>query len=59
MIIILTVSLGIDHMKYVMKNNQTVKINGEINTGGGFDGTYKNSEIVLTEEFLTFEHTDA
>jgi len=53
-----TISIGVDHMKYVMRNNQTVKINGEINTGGNFDGVYTNNEIVLTEEFLTFEHTD-
>jgi len=53
-----TVSLGLDHMKYVMLNDQTVKINGNINTGDGFDGTYTNDDIVLTEDFLLFEHTD-
>lgn len=53
-----TVSLGVDHMKYVMTNDKTVKINGEINTGGSFDGTYNNDEIVLTKDFLKFEHTD-
>ena len=53
-----TISLGLDHMKYVMKNNQSVKINGNINTGGSFDGTFNNDNIVLTEEFLLFEHTD-
>jgi hypothetical protein len=53
-----TISIGVDHMKYVMKNNQSVKINGNISTGGSFDGTYTNNNIVLTEEFLKFEHTD-
>ena len=53
-----TVSLGVDHMKYVMTNDKTVKINGEINTGDSFDGTYNNDEIVLTKDFLKFEHTD-
>ncbi|MFD0761939.1 hypothetical protein ACFQZW_07585 [Lutibacter aestuarii] len=53
-----TVALGVDHMKYVMKNDQTVKINGTINLGGDFDGNYTNEEIVLTEDFLLFEHTD-
>ncbi|SFS30232.1 hypothetical protein [Lutibacter maritimus] len=53
-----TISLGVDHMKYVMKNDQTVKINGTINLGGDFDGTYSNDDIVLTEDFLLFEHTD-
>ena len=52
------ISIGVDHMKYVMKNNQSVKINGSINVGGEFDGTYTNNDIVLTEEFLKFEHTD-
>lgn len=53
-----TISIGVDHMKYVMRNNQTVKIDGEINLGGDFDGTYNNDTIVLTEDFLLFEHTD-
>jgi hypothetical protein len=53
-----TVSIGVDHMKYVMRNDQTVNINGNINTGGEFDGTFSNDDIVLTEDFLLFEHTD-
>ncbi len=53
-----TVSIGLDHMKYVMRNNTTVKINGDINLGGNFDGNYVNENIVLSEDFLLFEHTD-
>jgi len=53
-----TVSIGLDHMKYVMRNNTTVKINGTINTGGIFDGVYNNDDIVLTKDFILFEHTD-
>ncbi|PKP09400.1 MAG: hypothetical protein CVU08_14360 [Bacteroidetes bacterium HGW-Bacteroidetes-3] len=52
------VSIGLDHMKYVMRNNKTVKIDGNINVGGEFDGVYNNDDIVLTEDFLLFEHTD-
>ena len=52
------VSIGIDHMKYVMKNYETVLIDGMINTGGEFDGTYANDPILLTYDFLKFEHTD-
>jgi hypothetical protein len=53
------ISFGIDHMKYVMKQDQTVKINGFINKSDSrFDGIYANKDIVLTEDFLTFEHTD-
>jgi hypothetical protein len=53
-----TISLGVDHMKYIMTNNKTVKINGNINTGGNYDGVYSNDDILLTEDFLLFEHTD-
>lgn len=46
-------------MKYVMKQNQTVKINGYITgTGTSYDGEYNSQDKVLTEDFLTFEHTD-
>ena len=54
-----TISAGVDHMKYVMKNGQTVKMNGYINGSGTFhDGTYNNTDKLLSEDFLTFEHTD-
>lgn len=53
-----TISIGVDHMKYVMNQNQTVGINGTINTGSTFDKTYTNEQIKLIEDFLTFEHTD-
>ncbi|MGL2963768.1 hypothetical protein ACSVH2_08125 [Flavobacterium sp. RSB2_4_14] len=52
------ISLGLDHMKYVMEQNQEVNINGTINEGTPFDGSYSNEPITLTEDFLTFEHTD-
>ncbi|WP_237590185.1 hypothetical protein [Polaribacter sargassicola] len=53
-----TISLGVDHMKYVMVANQTVKANGFINSGTDFDGTYNNQDLLLSEDFLQFEHTD-
>jgi hypothetical protein len=53
-----TVSIGVDHMKYVVQSYQTVKINGEINAGTPFDGVYNNDDIDLTNEFLLMEHTD-
>ncbi len=52
------ISLGVDHMKYIMTQDQTVPIYGTINTGGDFDGVYNGEDIILTEDFLTFEHTD-
>lgn len=54
-----TISLGIDHMKYVMVQNQVVKISGDIEISGTeYDGTYADENIVLTDDFLQFEHTD-
>ncbi len=53
------ISGGFDHMKYVMVQNQTVKINGEINVGNSpYNGDYDNSDIVLADDFLQYEHTD-
>lgn len=58
----LAITFGNDHMKYVMQQSQTVKIDGSISNGLGFDGTYSASAgdtIDLTDSsFLTFEHTD-
>ena len=54
-----SISLGLDHMKYVMDQDQTVGINGSIqNSGTPYDKVYNNETIQLKEAFLTFEHTD-
>lgn len=54
-----TISIGVDHMKYVMIADQDVKINGDINVGNPkYDGSYTNENINLAEDFLRFEHTD-
>lgn len=54
-----TVSLGVDHMKYVMLQNQVVNISGTISEDGNiFNGSYNNQPIYLDDSFLTFEHTD-
>lgn len=52
------ISLGLDHMKYVMEQNQTVDISG--NYPSGFDGNQiNNGKVNLTDgQFLTYEHTD-
>ena len=55
------VSVGVDHMKYVMDRYRTVKIDGYIDqqeTGTLFNGVYENDYITLYKEFLKFEHTD-
>ncbi len=53
----LAISFGDDHMKYVMTQDQTVPIKGTITQNGNYKGTY-NEDITLSEDFLTFEHTD-
>lgn len=68
------ISLGLDHMKYVMRQNQTANVSGNINfpsseNGSEYNGTYNNTPVNFYENytgldtsvpppFLTFEHTD-
>lgn len=50
--------LGIDHMKYVMDQNQTVNFKGHI-SDPEYAGMVQNGQVNLADEkFLTFEHTD-
>ena len=54
-----TVSIGVDHMKYVVLEDQKVTMNGEIGASHAlFEGSYINDEQVLSPDFLTYEHTD-
>jgi hypothetical protein len=69
-----SVSIGLDHMKYVMTQTQTANVNGYVNlpssdAGSIYNGTYNNTPVnffVNFDEndqgplppFLTFEHTD-
>ena len=53
------VTIGTDHMKYVVTTDQFVKISGDIaNSGTDYDGNYSGDDIQLTDDFLKFEHTD-
>ena len=57
-----TISLGADHMKYVMMHN-TKAVTGYINLpstepGAIYNGTYNNDGVLLSEDFLQFEHTN-
>ena len=53
------ITLGWDHMKYVMVQDQNVGINGHIQEiDSMYNGNYTNDEIKLTPDFLTYEHTD-
>ncbi len=53
-----SISVGVDHMKYVMTQNQTVNMTGSIQNHSPFDGTYQDDPTVLTVDFLKFEHTN-
>jgi len=61
-----SISLGWDHMKYVMDIPQRVRIDGYIDPmisspghpTGNMAGTYNGQEINVKEEMLTYEHTD-
>ena len=52
------ISVGVDHMKYVMVQNQSVKINGTF-PASYIGNQVNNGQVDLSDEtFLTFEHTD-
>ena len=53
-----SIAIGWDHMKYVMTQNQIADMTGYINGHPPYDGTYDHQPTEMTEDFLTFEHTD-
>ena len=54
-----SISIGVDHMKYVVQQNQEVLINGNIgNSGTPYDGDYTNGAININDGFLKLEHSD-
>lgn len=52
------ISIGVDHMKYVMQDKQDVLIDGYISGTDDYDGIYENEDITITRDFLRYEHTD-
>lgn len=52
------ISIGWDHMKYVMYQNKVVRYSGNYPNEGTFDESLPGNELLLTDKFLTFEHTD-
>jgi len=53
-----SVAIGVDHMKYVMAQNKAVNINSYYPNPGSYDELLANNQVLLTEEFLKYEHTD-
>jgi hypothetical protein len=53
------VSIGVDHMKYVMYQDRVVNYTGTYPNRGTYGGeNVAPNQVLLTEDFLTFEHTD-
>lgn len=52
------ISIGVDHMKYVMYQDKAVNYNGYYPNAGSYGETLPNGQVLLTTDFLTFEHTD-
>jgi hypothetical protein len=54
------VSIGMDHMKYVAWQNQTVIMNGHIDSSVSqqYGGVYNNKAVVLSPDFMTLQHTN-
>ncbi|MES2810855.1 MAG: hypothetical protein V4670_00160 [Bacteroidota bacterium] len=52
------VSVGVDHMKYVMYQDRVVNYTGNYPGRGTYGEDIAPDQVLLTEDFLTFEHTD-
>lgn len=52
------ISIGVDHMKYVISSVQDVKIKGYIRDNSIYTGEYNNNLFHINENFLRYEHTD-
>ncbi len=52
------ISIGFDHMKYVMYNDKRVNYSGYYPNAGSYNENPTLDELTLTEDFLLFEHTD-
>jgi len=46
------IEINFDHTKYIMKNNQTVRLKGSIH------GEYYDKDTLVSTNFLEFEHSD-
>lgn len=53
-----SVALGVDHMKYVLNQGITVNYTGNYPNRNSYGEAVGNNQVLLTEDFLTFEHTD-
>ncbi|GBL35000.1 hypothetical protein EMGBS15_05950 [Filimonas sp.] len=54
---LISISIGQDHMKYVVQHDTKVNIDGYIHNNTEFSGDFENEPRILTSDFLQFEHT--
>ncbi len=52
------ISIGQDHMKYVVQQYSHAVLDGYIHSNSEFAGEYHNQPITITPHFLQYEHTD-
>lgn len=52
------ISIGFDHMKYVMHNDRRVTYSGYYPNAGSYNENPADGQLTLDEDFLLFEHTD-
>ncbi|WP_130734609.1 hypothetical protein [Flavobacterium sp. J27] len=52
------ISIGVDHMKYVMDQDKRVRYSGYYPNPGSYNENPNNNELTLDSKFLEFEHTD-
>jgi hypothetical protein len=52
------ISIGFDHMKYVMHNDRRVAYSGYYPNAGSYNENPADGQLTLDEDFLLFEHTD-
>ena len=52
------ISIGFDHMKYVMYNDRRVSYSGYYPNAGSYNENPADGQLTLDEDFLLFEHTD-
>lgn len=55
-----SIAVGVDHMKYVMTQNQIANVTGYYPNSGTYDELIsgQSQQLIMTEKFLTYEHTD-
>ena len=53
-----SIAIGWDHMKYVMFQDRAVNLSGYYPNPGSYDELLPNNQVLLTEKFLKYEHTD-